>query len=168
VSTLPKKVNRHFLKEKEAKQLLADISKKVKIDMQNVFGTKPTIEAIEDDETKIFVFDGKPVLANIGDMFFPTLLFDKALTSFPKVVVDMGAIPHICGGADVMAPGIVKVEGEFDKNDVVLIIDVQHRKPIAVGLALLNSKEMKSLKHGKMVKNMHFVGDKLWSLLKKI
>jgi PUA domain protein len=165
---LSKKADRHFLKGKEVKQLLADVSKRVKVDTQTFFGSKPNIEVVEDNGMKIFVFDGKPVLANADDVFFPTLLFDEALASFPKVVVDMGAVPHICWGADVMAPGIVCVEGEFDKNDVVFVVDVQHRKPIAVGLALFGSREIRNLKHGKTVKNIHYVGDKLWNLLKKL
>ena len=45
----------------------------------------------------------------------------------------MGAIPYVCKGATVMAPGIVRVEGEFGKGDLVLIVDMKHGKALALG-----------------------------------
>ena len=43
-----------------------------------------------------------------------------------------------------------------------MIIDVNNKKPLAVGIALLNSEEMRSATGGKVIKNIHFVGDELW------
>ncbi|MEM3010408.1 MAG: DUF1947 domain-containing protein [Candidatus Bathyarchaeia archaeon] len=165
---MSKKARRHNLREKEVKQLLAEATKQARMDLQTIFGPKPNIEVLEEAETKIFIFNGKPVLAGIGNILFPTLLFNEALEFLPKVVVDMGAVPHVCNGADVMVPGIVRVEGSFSKDNIVLITDVQHGKPIAVGTALLDSKDMKNITHGKAVKNIHHIGDKLWNKLKKI
>jgi PUA domain protein len=84
----------------------------------------------------------------------------------PKIVVDMGAIPYVCKGADVMAPGVVSIKGEFKENDVLLIIDERHGKPLAVGVALISSENMGAVNRGKTVKTLHYVGDKLWNHLK--
>jgi len=84
------------------------------------------------------------------------------------VVVDMGAIPHICNGADVMAPGVLRVEGEFSAGDLVLIVDERYGRPVAIGSALIDSEAVNSTKQGKVVKNLHYVGDKVWSLLRRI
>jgi predicted RNA-binding protein (TIGR00451 family) len=35
----------------------------------------------------------------------------------------MGAVPHICNGADIMAPGIVKVEREFQARAMAVVVD---------------------------------------------
>ena len=100
-----------------------------------------------------------------GKLFF-TLSFEELFPLFPKIVIDMGAVPYVCKGADVMAPGVRAVKGEFKENDLLLVIDERHGKPLAIGVALFSSEEMKTVNHGKTVKNLHHVGDKLWNLLK--
>ncbi len=159
---------RHFLKEKEVKILLADVSKRFKVEIEKLFGSKLSIEIAETQTTKIFIINNEPLLAESGDELFPTLLFEKLFPSLPKVVVDMGAVSRVCNGADVMAPGVVRIEGEFDKEDLLLITDERHGKPLAIGIALFGSQVVKPLRHGKIVKTIHHVGDKLWSVLKDI
>jgi len=140
----------------------------VKADYKRLFGEKAQVEAVETDVGKIFLVGGAPLLAVYKDTLLPTLAFDKALSCLPRVVVDMGAVPHICNGADVMAPGVVGIKGEFEADDLLLVVDERHRKPLAVGRALLNSQAMKSIKQGKIIKNLHYVGDKLWNILKQL
>ena len=65
-----------------------------------------------------------------------------------------------------MAPGVVAIKGEFKENDLLLIVDERHGKPLAVGVALFSSEAMKTVSNGKTVKNLHYVGDKLWSYLR--
>jgi len=135
---------------------------------EQLFGTKAHVESAETQIGKIFLIDGKPLLALYRDTLLPTLIFGEALKRLPKIVVNMGAVPHICDGADVMAPGVVQIEGEFQADEFLLVIDERNRKPLAIGKALFNSEEMKALKRGKTVKNLHYVGDKLWRLLKQL
>ncbi len=78
----------------------------------------------------------------------------------------MGAVPYVCNGADIMSPGIVKTEGNFNANDYVLVIDERHRKPLAIATALIDSQTALSLRRGKTAKNIHHVGDSLWNQLK--
>jgi len=98
----------------------------------------------------------------------PTLFSNEVSSLLPKIVVDMGAIPHVCNGADLMVPGVVQINGDFNTNDFVLIVDERHSKPLAIGVALFDSHVMGKMKHGKIVRNIHYVGDKLWKVLKKI
>jgi PUA domain protein len=67
-----------------------------------------------------------------------------------------------------MAPGIVRILGDFNEDDILLISDEKHQKPLAIGKALSDSKHMEKLRHGKVAKNIHYVGDSLWNLLKRL
>jgi len=159
---------RSFLREKEATQLLGEFSQRLKVDIKQLLGTKKlNVEVAETSTAKIFFIDGKPLAARLKDVLVPTLLFEKALQVLPKVTVNMGAVPHICNGADIMAPGVVRFEGSFSANDYVLVIDERHQKPLAVAVALTDSKTAGNMQHGKVAKNIHFVGDSLWNELKK-
>jgi len=112
--------------------------------------------------------NGRPVLTKVGDKTVPTLVFDEFVAAAPKVVVDMGAVPHVCNGANVMAPGIVRYEGEFGRGDFVVIVDMKYAKPLAVGEALCDINEARGVKQGVVVNNVHFVGDRLWSFIKQM
>ena len=78
------------------------------------------------------------------------------------VQVDMGAVPFVCNGANVMSAGINEVSPEVVEGQYVWIRDENHHKPLAVGQALLSSKEMLSSEKGKAVKALHYIGDKVW------
>jgi PUA domain protein len=163
---MPKKHNRYFLKEKEAKKFLIDISQKLGIKIEQLLGSKTAVEVNETEIADIFFLDGRPLLARSDDLLFPTLFFEELFSVLPKVFVDMGAIPYVCKGADVMAPGLRAVKGAFRENELLLVLDERYGKPIAVGVSLFNSEGMKALVSGKIIKNLHYVGDKLWDYLK--
>ena len=164
---MPKKRRRHYLKEKEARRLLLDFCHRLKTDDKKLLGSEPRIEMNESEGVEIFILNGKPLLARSGGKLFPTLAFEEVFPSISKIVVDMGAVPYVCKGADVMAPGVVSVTGEFEENDLLVVLDERHGKPLAIGVALFNSQALRNMKHGKIVKNIHHVGDKIWSHLKE-
>ena len=154
------------MKDKEGRKLLLEFSEKLGTDIQQLLGYKTLIEIDETEIAKIFIINGRPLLARSdGELFF-TLLFEEIFLLVPKIMVDMGAVPYVCKGADIMAPGILSIEGEFEQNTLLVVVDERHRKPLAVGISLFNSEEMKNLKRGKTVKILHYVGDKLWDQLK--
>ena len=165
---MSKKYKRYFLKAKEAKALLKEASERLKISLEKIFGADAKIEFVETDFGEIFLIEGKPSLFKAGGKVFPTLAFTEFLVSAPKVVVDMGAVPHICNGANVMAPGIVRFEGNFNKGDLVFVVDEKHGKPIALGEIAYSDADAVKIKHGAVVKNIHFVGDKIWDSLKEL
>jgi len=161
-------LKRHPLKESEIKRAIDEFRHRLNVDLEDLFGSKPRIELVETQEIKIFIHNKVPFSAEIGDNLFPTLLFEETLPLLPRIVIDMGAIPHVCNGADIMAPGVVRIDGEFGENAFVLVVDERHGKPLAIGKALHDSKIMKATKRGKVVKNMHYVGDEVWNLTRRL
>ena len=116
-------------------------------------------------ESELVLVNGVAALVLEGELAFPTLLAAHKLgLELPRVTVDMGAVPHILNGADIMVPGIVAF-GEFQAGDVVYIDDVEKRRVFAVGQALISSNGLRSSKRGKAVRTLHYAGDKLWKLL---
>ena len=166
VLKLPKKRHRYFLKAKEAKYLLSEVSETFGAEIEQFLDSKTRVEVNETETAEIFIFNGIPLLARSEGLLFPTLTFEEFFPLMPRLVVDMGAIPYVCKGADVMAPGVVSINGEFKENDMLLITDERHGKPLAVGVALFSSEAMKTVNRGKTVKTLHYVGDKLWNHLK--
>ena len=159
---------RHFIKEKAATELLKTLEARLKVRLADAFKEKKGIEVVSDLPNEVYLIDGKPVAAKSGGIVIPVLTYVDELQNLPRIVVDMGAVPRICSGADVMVPGISKVEGEFIKGDIVIIVDEKNRRPLAVGVSLVDSKLLKKLEKGKVIENHHYVGDKLWGLLKEL
>ncbi|MEK6905530.1 MAG: RNA-binding protein [Nanoarchaeota archaeon] len=124
---------------------------------------KDQVELIE-DKYKIILLNKKPSFFYYNGRLVPTLKFLQENNLLKKITVDMGAVKFVVNGADVMRPGIVDVEEEIAKEDFVTIIDKNNHKPLAVGIALFNSEEIKSMSSGKVIKNIHYVGDELWKI----
>ena len=78
------------------------------------------------------------------------------------VQVDMGAVPFVCNGANIMAAGINDVSSEIVKGQYIWIREENHQKPLAVGKALLNADEILHSNQGKAVQALHYIGDKIW------
>jgi PUA domain protein len=165
---MPTKQRRYPLKAKEAKQIVEEASKKLRLDVESLFGAKANVEVVESDVGEIYLIEGKPVLYKVGDEILPTLLFSEFNSIAPKIVVDMGAIPYVCKGATVMAPGIVRIEGEFNKGNLVLIVDMKYGKALALGESLLDAEIAKQTKKGPVVKTLHYVSDKIWEYTKNL
>ena len=165
---MSQKHRRYTLKSKEAKQILTQASGKLKLDLESLFGSKPSVEVVEAEAGEVLLINGKPLLFKTEGKVFPTLMADEVLGKLPKVVVDMGAVRFVCNGADVMAPGIVRFEGEFSSGEVVLVVDVKHGKPLALGETLYGSDEAKEVKQGAVVKSKHYVSDKVWNFAKTL
>src|SRR3990170_2431257 len=160
---MPTKQRRYPLKAKEAKQIVEQATKKLRLDLEELYGLKPNVEVVESDVGEIYLIEGKPILFKSGDTVLPTLLFTEFTAKAPKIVVDMGAIPYVCKGATVMAPGVVRIEGEFGKGDLVLVVDMKHGKALALGESLMDAETARNTKKGPVVKTLHYVSDKIWN-----
>jgi PUA-domain protein len=155
----PKIKKRHSLKRKETKKIIDEASKTL-----GEF-TVSRVEAGEfEDGRTVYYLDGEVQLVRDDDGLYPTLN-SRRIEGLPGVVVDMGAIPYVCNGADVMAPGITDMIGEFEEGDIVVVRDVRHNKALAVGKAMRTSREIMDSKKGKVIRNLHYVGDRLWDAI---
>jgi PUA domain protein len=120
---------------------------------------------VEDGETedgkKVYLLDDEIMLFDVGGVIYPTLRCG-CVDALPAVIVDMGAIPFVCKGADVMAPGITDIKTPFDEGATVVVRDVKHGKSLAIGKALRSSSAILAEKKGKVIQNLHYVGDRIW------
>ena len=115
---------------------------------------------------QIIVGDEIKVL-RIDDEYVPFLSETQMLEKFPHVMVDMGAVKFMCKGANVMRPGIKK-HSDFQKDDIICIIEESHHKFLAVGKTLVSSEEMETMEKGEVIKNLHYVSDKFWEVGKTL
>ncbi len=143
--------------------------KKLKEEINNIFGvdiipTKGNIEVAITDNYEMILFNNEPLAFKINNKVYPTLkTILKHNLDKNKVIVDMGALRFIANGADVMAPGIVNANEEIKKDDIVFVADETHNKPLCVGIALMDGKEMKESNKGKAIKTIHYIGDEVWN-----
>ena len=142
------------MKNKEVKEFIKLVEEKYSFSLFKK-------ERYEKDDNLILA-SNEPLFFYYEDKLVPTLRLLLKQDLLKKIIVDMGAVPFAIKGADMMRPGITNIEENIEKNDFVVIVDETHNKPIAVGIALFNSKEMKTMHFGKAVKNIHYVGDNVW------
>ncbi|MDQ1252859.1 MAG: hypothetical protein QG646_2001 [Euryarchaeota archaeon] len=122
------------------------------------------LEKITLDEYSLILVDGKPLLFEIEGQLFPTVRGAIEMKLNKRIVtVDKGAVRFVSNGADVMAPGIVEADSEIKEGDFVIIIEEAHRKPLAIGKALMSGLQMVETDSGKAIKSITHVGDKLWN-----
>ena len=78
------------------------------------------------------------------------LPFERMLDHLPKVFVKDSAVDAVCHGADVAVPGINKIEGNFDKGDIVAVLS-QKSEGIAIGEAKMPSSQILETKKGSAI-----------------
>ncbi|TFF85950.1 MAG: RNA-binding protein [Promethearchaeota archaeon] len=160
---------RHFIQKSQIKDLKDDIlhhyNQKF---LDQIFPKKAKIELIETDAgDTLFAVNDILKLWKSKEGYIPvlTLLLDKKVT-LKKVVVDMGAIKFITNSADVMAPGVTKIDPTIKKGDIVEIVDETHDRSLAVGKAMYDADEMNKMDSGKIIKNLHTIQDSVWEFEK--
>lgn len=118
------------------------------------------------DDAQLIIGDGFKAL-KVDDEYIPFLSETEILEKFPHVMVDMGAVRFMCKGANVMRPGI-KNFTEFQKGDIVCIIEESQHKFLAIGKSIVDSTEMDGMEKGEVLKNLHYISDKFWEIGKTI
>ncbi len=149
-------MKRHMLRKKEAKRISKRLAETTGVELSG------SMERVEINGNVVILVEGEPMILEYDNRYYLTVY---ALLKFRpekgKVVVDEGAMPHIMNGADVMKPGIVEADESIKKGDFVYVVVEGKETPLAVGIALVDGKEMKGGK-GKAVRNIHHLKDKIW------
>ncbi len=127
---------------------------------------KSRVELESVKNASIIIVDGQPLAFKRDERIIPVLIDTQVLEKMPRIVVDMGAVPHVVGGADIMAPGIRRVQGDFGEGQLVVIVDEKHGKFLAVGSSMFPSATLAVTKKGKVIRNLHYVGDVVWEAVK--
>jgi len=151
--------SRHHLRDDEADEMREVL--------RDAVGVAPNDEAsIEEAEVEdgpdLFLVDSEPHVVRIEGEYFVTV--QGALALEPEdclVTVDAGAVKFVTNGADVMRPGIVETDEEIVEGDLVVIVEENHEKPLAVGRALTDGGDMLG-EEGRVVESVYHVGDDLW------
>jgi len=147
---------RKSISKSEIKELNEKLKDKFNVDL---LSKKDNVEIINDEV--VFV-NKEPYFFYDGSELIPTLKLILKENFLKKVIVDMGAVKFVVNGADIMRPGIVFIEEDIKKDDVIVVLDTENKKALAIGQALFDSKEMDSQTGGKVVKNLHYIGDDIW------
>ncbi len=151
---------RKRMREKEIKTLREQLTSIFGVE---TFGDKDVVDLAESSDFNLIfvnndilglIYEDKPFLTVRGIL--------KYKPDAKSVTVDMGAVPYVTNGADVMGPGIVDADTSIKEGDLVWIRDIKNKVPLAVGVSLLDADKLKAKQKGKAVKTIHNVGDKLW------
>lgn len=152
---------RRHLKDKEARQLLKEFIELYPAS-RAALKSAEAIEELPLDGSAVVFVDNKPLILRTQTELLPSLKFDELVNSLPKIVVDMGAVSHVVNGAHIMRPGVREVKSEFSSGSIVIIVDEKYGKALALGRADMDSGSIRSQSKGKVVANLHYVGDDFW------
>ena len=117
-------------------------------------------ELVEIEGATLYLVDGKPWKIDIQGKIVPWL---SETNSLKRVTIDMGAVPFITKGADLMGQGITKHDSPA-KDELVSIVDEKNGKQLAIGEVITDGVQ----KQGKTVKVLHYAGDRYWNALKTL
>lgn len=152
----------NLISKTETSEVLSQISSQWKVELPKI----KNLKIYEFEDGQIIVGEGLTAIKK-GESYLPFLSDSVTLAKFPNVMVDMGAVKFMCNGANVMRPGI-RSFGEFEKGQIVCIIEESQKKSLAVGRALVSSQEMSEMSKGIVVENLHYISDKYWEAKKTI
>ncbi|GAG76679.1 unnamed protein product [marine sediment metagenome] len=161
---------RHFIQKSQIKELQHDIL--LNYDekfVEQIFPKKARIELIQTDAgDTLYAVNNVLKLWKSKEGYIPvlTLLLNKQV-DLKKIVVDKGAIRFVTNGADVMRPGITKIDPSIKKGDIVVIVDENHDRALAIGKSMLDAEQMEDKNSGKVVKNLHTIQDNVWEFEKE-
>lgn len=158
----PRLRHRRRMKRKEAEPVLAAMV--ADFGLSGVDPEAP-IDVAEIDHQAVYLLDNEIIGLEVNGHPAPAL---RGLLRWPAtkrwVTVDMGAIKFVTNGADVMAPGITDADPDVKEGEAVWIRDETHGRPLAIGIAQQSGPELKTGNKGKVIQNLHTVGDPMWDV----
>ena len=161
---------RHFIQKSQIRELQDDILHHYDGKfVEQIFPKKARIELIQTDAgDTLYAVNNVLKLWKSNEGYIPvlTLLLNKQV-DLKKIVVDKGAIRFVTNGADVMRPGITKIDPSIKMGNIVVIVDENHDRALAIGRAMFDAKQMEDKKSGKVVKNLHTIQDDVWKFEKE-
>jgi PUA domain protein len=151
--------SRHHLRSDEIDELASSLEAHLGIDLDG-----DDYERVEftDVDREVVLVDGEPLVASFdGDLFLTVRGANEYPPQNHVVTVDSGAISFVSDGANVMRPGIVEATDDIEPGDLVVVVEAQHGKALAVGRAETDGDDMVG-DSGKVVESLHHVGDDLY------
>ncbi len=162
--------HRHFIRKSELNPLRDEILKQYDQKfIDQIFPKKCNVEVIETEAgDTMFAINNVLKLWKSKEGYIPvlTLLLSNQV-DLKTIVVDFGAVRFVANGADIMRPGITKIDPSIKKGDIVRIIEETKNRPLAVGKAMFDAPEMEAKNSGKVIKNLHTIQDSVWEFEKE-
>ncbi len=153
------------------KQLSKSDVEKINLEIQEQFGVadffskKDQVSSADVNQQMFVLKDDVPFFFYREGKLVPTLKLLLQRQLLKQVIVDMGAVKFVSSGADVMRPGIVEFDNLIKKDELVVVVDQTHKKPLCVARALFSGIDLLGMGRGKVLKSLHFVGDEVWQLV---
>ena len=151
--------SRHHLRSDEIDELASSLADHLGVELDG-----DDYERVEftDVDREVVLVDSEPLVASFdGDLFLTV----RGANEYPPrnhvVTVDSGAISFVSDGANVMRPGIVEATDDIEPCDLVVVVEENHEKALAVGRAETDGDDMVG-DSGKVVESLHHVGDDLY------
>lgn len=161
---------RHYIRKSELKPLKDEILQMYDTKfVDQIFPKKSNVELIQTESGDIlYAVNNELKLWKSKDGYIPvlTLLLNNRV-DLKTIVVDFGAVRYVANGADVMRPGITKIDPSIEKGDIIKIEEETKHRALAVGKAMYDATEMESKDAGKVVKNLHTIQDAIWKFEKE-
>jgi len=128
------------------------------------------VEVFSSEREEIYVVDREPVFyIREDETIVPLLVYVlKFSLSLPNVTVDIRAVPHVCNGADVFRPGVTQIDPSIKEGQTVVVTEEKNKKPICIGRSLMDASDMQKASGGKVILNIHYVGDNIWNFSKTL
>lgn len=147
-----------------SKSEIKELNQKIKeqFDVEEFFHKKEKVVLKKEQSGKNILKDNKEVFFYVKDELVPNLKVIQKNNFLKKIIVDVGAIKFVTNGADVMRPGVKDIDSTIKKGDVICVVDETHSKPLAICRAMFDAEEMKAKNEGKVLENLHYIGDKRW------
>jgi PUA domain protein len=154
---------RHLLKKREQRDEISRIESEIGSPIERLDAKTQLEGGVLDDGSRILLLDGEIIFFEHEGRMFPALraLLD-GLIDVPKITVDMGAVRFVVNGADIMRPGITDIDDRVKENGIVVVVDENHGKPLAVGVSKMAADDLQAASSGKVIKSIHHINDDLW------
>lgn len=155
---------RHTVRKSETAAIVRRLEEELG-DEARLFAGSRTEVAETGGALRLYLVDREPLIFERAGVLFPTL---RGAIARPfrarRITVDMGAVPYVVNGADIMRPGIVAITDDVRAERPSLVVEERHGKPLAVCIARFDADAMRAETGGKVCKTIHHVGDELWEL----
>jgi PUA domain protein len=154
---------RHLLKKREQKDEISRIENEIGSPIERLDAKTQLEGGVLDDGSRILLLEGEIIFFEHEGRMFPALraLLD-GLIDVPKITVDMGAVRFVVNGADIMRPGITEIDDRVKEDGIVVVVDENHGKPLAVGVSKMAADDLRAASGGKVIKSIHHINDDLW------
>lgn len=161
---------RHFIRKSELNALKNEIlSHYDQRFVDQIFPHKSKVELIQTESgDMLYAVNNELKLWKSTDGYIPVLTFLlNNKVDLKTIVVDFGAVRYVTNGADVMRPGITKIDPTIKTGDILKIEEETKHRALAVGKAMFDAAEMESKTSGKVIKNLHTIQDAIWEFEKQ-